>query len=79
MKAAAVAIEIFHKASLVNDDIEDQDLMRYGRPTLHVEHGIVGARCLQDLADPGRGELEQEGADFSLGRAHQGAQIVGRH
>jgi geranylgeranyl pyrophosphate synthase len=42
-KAASVAIEIFHKASLVHDDIEDQDLMRYGRPTLHVEHGIPAA------------------------------------
>ncbi len=43
VQAAAVAIEIFHKASLVHDDIEDQDLMRYGRPTLHVEHGIPAA------------------------------------
>lgn len=43
VKAASVAIEIFHKASLVHDDIEDQDTMRYGRPTLHVEHGIPAA------------------------------------
>ena len=42
-KAASVAIEIFHKASLVHDDIEDKDLMRYGRPTLHVEHGVPAA------------------------------------
>ena len=42
-KAASVAIEIFHKASLVHDDIEDQDLMRYGRRTLHVEHGVPAA------------------------------------
>lgn len=42
-KAASVAIEIFHKASLVHDDIEDGDLMRYGRPTLHVEHGVPAA------------------------------------
>ncbi len=42
-RAAAVAIEIFHKASLVHDDIEDSDAMRYGRPTLHVEHGIPSA------------------------------------
>jgi len=42
-RAASVAIEIFHKASLVHDDIEDQDLMRYGRPTLHVEHGVPAA------------------------------------
>ncbi|MFM1997233.1 MAG: hypothetical protein RLZZ111_1620 [Planctomycetota bacterium] len=43
VKAAAVAIEIFHKASLVHDDIEDADTMRYGRPTLHVQHGIPAA------------------------------------
>ena len=42
-RAASVAIEVFHKASLVHDDIEDQDLMRYGRPTLHVEHGVPAA------------------------------------
>jgi geranylgeranyl diphosphate synthase type II len=40
VKAAAVAIEVFHKASLVHDDIEDGDQMRYGRPTLHVERGV---------------------------------------
>ena len=42
-KAASVAIEIFHKSSLVHDDIEDGDLMRYGRPTLHIEHGVPAA------------------------------------
>jgi len=40
VKAAAVAIEVFHKASLVHDDIEDDDEMRYGRPTLHREKGV---------------------------------------
>jgi geranylgeranyl pyrophosphate synthase len=42
-RAAAVAIEIFHKASLVHDDIEDDDAMRYGRPTLHREQGTPSA------------------------------------
>jgi geranylgeranyl pyrophosphate synthase len=42
-RAAAVAIEIFHKASLVHDDIEDDDAMRYGRPTLHRERGVPAA------------------------------------
>lgn len=32
---AAMAIEAFHKASLVHDDIEDGDLYRYGQETLH--------------------------------------------
>jgi geranylgeranyl pyrophosphate synthase len=42
-KAAALAIEVFHKASLVHDDIEDDDRVRYGRPTLHVECGVPAA------------------------------------
>lgn len=36
----AMAIEAFHKASLVHDDIEDNDLYRYGRQTLHRQHGL---------------------------------------
>jgi geranylgeranyl pyrophosphate synthase len=43
IKAAALAIEVFHKASLVHDDIEDDDRMRYGRPTMHREHGVAAA------------------------------------
>jgi geranylgeranyl pyrophosphate synthase len=43
VKAVAVAIEIFHKASLIHDDIEDADTMRYGRPTLHLDHGVPSA------------------------------------
>src|SRR5262249_5826944 len=39
LKRAAVAVECFHKASLVHDDIEDADDRRYGRDTLHVQHG----------------------------------------
>jgi geranylgeranyl pyrophosphate synthase len=39
VKRAAVAIETFHKASLVHDDIEDDDAFRYGEETLHRTHG----------------------------------------
>lgn len=42
-RAAATAIEVFHKASLVHDDIEDDDAMRYGRPTMHRECGVPTA------------------------------------
>ena len=35
VRRVALSIEIFHKASLVHDDIEDADEFRYGRPTLH--------------------------------------------
>lgn len=40
VKRAAVAIETFHKASLVHDDIEDDDAYRYGQQTLHRTYGV---------------------------------------
>jgi geranylgeranyl pyrophosphate synthase len=43
VKRAALAIETFHKASLVHDDIEDDDTFRYGRETLHRQYGISTA------------------------------------
>ncbi|MGD8452824.1 MAG: polyprenyl synthetase family protein [Phycisphaerae bacterium] len=45
----AVAVECFHKASLVHDDIEDGDELRYGAPTLHAEHGVPVALNVGDL------------------------------
>ena len=39
VKRAALAIETFHKASLVHDDVEDDDAYRYGVETLHRTHG----------------------------------------
>lgn len=35
----AMAIEAFHKASLVHDDIQDNDAFRYGSETLHRQYG----------------------------------------
>jgi len=43
VKSAAKTVEIFHKASLVHDDIEDGDLYRYGKPTIHQTHGVATA------------------------------------
>ncbi len=40
---AAVAVECFHKASLIHDDIEDNDEKRYGMPTVHMTYGIPAA------------------------------------
>jgi geranylgeranyl pyrophosphate synthase len=34
----ALAIEMFHKASLIHDDLEDNSLIRYNIPTLHVKY-----------------------------------------
>jgi geranylgeranyl diphosphate synthase, type II len=39
LKRAAVAVECFHKASLIHDDIEDADATRYGGETLHETYG----------------------------------------
>ena len=40
VRRAAMSIEVFHKASLVHDDIEDDDQFRYGDDTLHRKYGI---------------------------------------
>jgi len=45
----AVAVECFHKASLVHDDIEDGDASRYGERALHEEHGVPVALNVGDL------------------------------
>ncbi|MEN1679015.1 MAG: polyprenyl synthetase family protein [Planctomycetota bacterium] len=42
-KRVALSIETFHKASLVHDDIQDDDAFRYGVPTVHREHGVATA------------------------------------
>ena len=49
LKRAAIAVECFHKASLIHDDIEDGDATRYGEKTLHEEHGIPVALNIGDL------------------------------
>jgi geranylgeranyl diphosphate synthase, type II len=43
VKRCALSIETFHKASLVHDDIQDDDDFRYGVPTLHRTYGIATA------------------------------------
>lgn len=48
-KRLAIAVECFHKASLVHDDIEDDDDERYGRPTLHNRHGVPIALNVGDF------------------------------
>ena len=42
------AMESFHKASLVHDDIQDGDETRYGRPTVWKEHGVTVAIAVGD-------------------------------
>lgn len=43
VRRTAMSIETFHKASLVHDDIEDDDAFRYGEETLHRRYGIPTA------------------------------------
>ncbi|HMJ66165.1 MAG TPA: polyprenyl synthetase family protein [Candidatus Binatia bacterium] len=49
VRKIAVAVECFHKASLIHDDIEDNDAYRYGEKTLHEEHGVAVALNVGDL------------------------------
>ncbi len=43
IRRAAMSIETFHKASLVHDDIEDDDPFRYGEETIHKKFGTPTA------------------------------------
>lgn len=49
VRRLALAIEALHKASLVHDDIEDDDACRYGEPTLHRAHGVPSALNVGDF------------------------------
>jgi len=42
------AVECFHKASLIHDDIQDGDEERYGKPTVWKEHGVAVAIAAGD-------------------------------
>ena len=48
IKRCAMSIETFHKASLVHDDIEDNDPFRYGEETVHNRYGIPTAINIGD-------------------------------
>lgn len=49
VQAAAIAVECFHKASLVHDDIQDNDAERYGKKTVHTLHGVPIAINVGDI------------------------------
>jgi geranylgeranyl pyrophosphate synthase len=49
LRRMAIAVECFHKASLIHDDIEDNDTLRYGQKTTHAEHGLAVALNVGDL------------------------------
>ena len=49
LRRVAVSLECFHKASLIHDDIEDDDAERYGDKTMHERHGVPVALNLGDF------------------------------
>ena len=49
VRRLALAVECFHKASLVHDDIEDNDTYRYGQPVLHAQYGVPVALNVGDF------------------------------
>ena len=49
VRKVALAVECFHKASLIHDDIEDDDAERYGQQTVHAEYGVPVALNVGDL------------------------------
>ena len=40
LNTLALSVECFHKASLIHDDIEDNDDTRYGKETIHARYGV---------------------------------------
>jgi geranylgeranyl diphosphate synthase, type II len=49
IERVALSVECFHKASLIHDDIEDNDFSRYGKDTVHAEYGVPVAINVGDL------------------------------
>lgn len=87
----ALSVECFHKASLIHDDIEDNDDTRYGKETIHARYGIPlaintgdyligeGYRLISESSLPS--ELIREGIKI-VSRGHrsltigQGAELI---
>ena len=71
--SSAVAIELFHNAFLVHDDVEDGSEDRRGSPTLHAEHGVPIAVNVGDAMNvlsirPLMENLSALGPDVDLAR-----------
>lgn len=89
VQMAAIAIECFHKASLVHDDIQDGDEERYGQPTVYAKHGTAIAINVGDyllgmgyklLAGCGNQELIQVIADAHISLCvGQGRELICTH
>ena len=73
----ALSVECFHKASLIHDDIEDHDDMRYGVETLHINHGISVAINVGDYLI-GEGYRLISESSLSPEMIREGIKIVSR-
>lgn len=63
VRRVALAVECIHKASLIYDDIQDEDRIRYGEPTVHEAHGIaVALNAGLDLLGQGYRLIAESGA-----------------
>jgi geranylgeranyl pyrophosphate synthase len=70
VKRTALSMETFHKASLVHDDIEDDDGFRYGEVTVHRRWGIPTAINVGDyLIGLGYRLVSREAAELGPGVA----------
>ena len=66
IRKVIIAIECFHKASLIHDDIEDKDDFRYAEETLHKEYNMQIALNAGDyLLGEGYRLLSESGFDKS--------------
>jgi farnesyl diphosphate synthase len=73
LRKAAVAIELIHVYSLVHDDLPcmDNDTLRRGRPTCHVEYDEATALLVGDALQTRAFELLVSADDSALTPAHQ--------
>ena len=79
VRKAAVAIECFHKASLIHDDIEDGDERRYDSPALHAEVGVPVALNAGDfLVGEGYRLLAEAGHPEAVAIAAEGHVTLSR-
>ena len=69
---SAAALELFHNACLVHDDIEDSAVVRRHGPALHLLHGVpvavnVGDAMLASALEPLLGNVRVLGLGAALG------------
>ena len=66
-----LAVELGHKASVILDDVADEDTVRRGRPTFHAVHGIPVAIAVSDALWTAALALVADRVTTSAGRLDQ--------